>query len=39
MAKRVRGVYIINKIASKKEILLVLRDNNIEKYNILGADI
>ena len=32
-------VYIINKITNKREILLVLRDNDVEKYNILNADI
>ena len=30
---------MINKITNKKEMLLVLRDNNIEKYNILSIDI
>ena len=38
-ARRAGGVYIVNKIASKREVLLVLRDNNIEKYSILGTDI
>ena len=38
-ARRVGGVYIVNGVASKREVLLVLRDNNAEKYSILGADI
>ena len=33
------GVYIVNKIAGKREVLLVLRDNNAEKYSILSADV
>ena len=38
-AGRVGGVYIVNRVAGKREVLLVLRDNDAEKYNILGADI
>ena len=38
-ARRVEGVYTINKVASKREVLLISKDNNIEKYNILSADI
>jgi hypothetical protein len=30
---------MVNGVASKREVLLVLRDNNIEEYSILGADI
>ena len=37
--RQVGGVYTVNKITNKREILLILRDNNIEKYNILSADI
>ena len=39
MAKRAGGVYIVNKVAGKKEVLLILRNNDIEKYSILGTDI
>ena len=38
-AGRAGGVYIVNKIASKREVLLVLRNNNIKKYSILGTNI
>ena len=38
-AGQVGGVYTVNRVASKREVLLVLRNNNIEKYSILGADV
>jgi hypothetical protein len=38
-ARQARGVYIINRVASKREVLLVLRDNNMEKYSILNTNI
>ena len=38
-AGRVGGVYTVDGVAGKKEVLLVLRDNDAEKYSILGADV
>ena len=38
-AGRVGGVYTVNRVAGKREVLLVLRDNDAEKYSILGADV
>ena len=38
-ARQVGGVYTVNRVAGKKEVLLVLRDNDAEKYSILGVDI
>ena len=38
-AKWAGGVYTVNRVAGKREMLLVLRDNDIKKYGIPGADI
>jgi len=38
-ARQVGGVYTVNGVASKREVLLVLRDNNTEECSILGADV
>ena len=38
-ARRAGGVYIVNRVAGKREVLLVLRDNDAEKCSILGADV
>jgi hypothetical protein len=38
-ARQAGGVYTVNRVTNKREILLVLRDNNIEKYSILSTDI
>ena len=39
VARRAGGVYMVDRVASKREVLLVLRDNDVEKCGILGADI
>ena len=39
IAGQVGGVYTVNRVTSKREVLLVLRDNDAEKYSILGADV
>ena len=39
VARQTEGVYTINRIAGKREVLLVPKNNNIEKYGIPGTDI
>ena len=38
-ARRAGGVYTVNRVAGKREMLLISRDNDVEKYGILNTDI